>query len=52
MSKSLCYGYIRWSSDAQSDGTTYERQLATATRVANQNGLELVKLIDDGSECL
>lgn len=46
--KVKCYSYIRWSSEKQSKGTTLERQLRTAKEIADENGLELVELIDKG----
>ncbi len=35
-----CYSYIRWSSDVQAAGTSYERQTVNAKRVAAEHGLE------------
>jgi len=46
--KTKCYSYIRWSSDKQAKGTTLERQLKTAQEIADDNGLELVEIIDSG----
>lgn len=42
------YSYIRWSSEKQAKGSSLHRQLETARRVAHENGLELVEIIDAG----
>lgn len=42
------YSYVRWSSDKQSKGTTLERQMASAKLFANDNGLDLVEIIEPG----
>lgn len=42
------YSYVRWSSDRQSKGTSFERQMASARQFANDNGLELVEIIEPG----
>lgn len=47
--KVQCYSYIRWSSDAQAVGTSYERQVAHAKRVATENDLQYVeRMVDRG----
>ncbi len=48
MEKRKLYSYIRWSSDKQAKGSSLQRQLETARRVAHENGLELVEIIDAG----
>ncbi len=48
MEKRKLYSYIRWSSDKQANGSSLQRQLETARRVAHENGLELVEIIDAG----
>ncbi|MFP2424858.1 recombinase family protein [Enterobacter ludwigii] len=45
MKKRKLYSYIRWSSDKQAKGSSLDRQLETARRVAHENGLELVEII-------
>ncbi len=42
------YSYVRWSSERQSKGTTFERQMASARLFANDNSLELVEIIEPG----
>lgn len=42
------YSYVRWSSDRQSKGTSFERQMASARQFANDNDLELVEIIEPG----
>ncbi|MGX9273489.1 recombinase family protein [Pantoea ananatis] len=42
------YSYVRWSSDKQTKGTTLERQMASAKLFANDNGLDLVEIIEPG----
>ncbi|EBK0477677.1 recombinase family protein [Salmonella enterica] len=41
------YSYIRFSSMRQSEGSSYERQIAMARRVAEEHGLELVNDYQD-----
>ena len=48
MEKRKLYSYIRWSSDKQAKGSSLQRQLETARRVAHENDLELVEIIDAG----
>ena len=48
MEKRKLYSYTRWSSDKQAKGSSLQRQLETARRVAHENGLELVEIIDAG----
>ncbi|MCT4701162.1 recombinase family protein [Enterobacteriaceae bacterium H20N1] len=48
MEKRKLYSYIRWSSDKQAKGSSLQRQLETARRVAHENSLELVEIIDAG----
>lgn len=48
MKKRKLYSYIRWSSDKQAKGSSLDRQLETARRVAHENGLELIEIIDAG----
>ncbi|MGM8754234.1 recombinase family protein [Enterobacter chuandaensis] len=48
MEKRKLYSYIRWSSDKQAKGSSLQRQLETARRVAHENGLELIEIIDAG----
>lgn len=48
MGKFNLYSYIRWSSDKQAEGASLQRQLETARRVAHENDLELVEIIDEG----
>ncbi|BDY05434.1 hypothetical protein F0521_24750 [Ferrimonas sp. YFM] len=47
-SKTRCYSYIRWSSEKQAHGTTLARQKKIANEIADENGLELVELVDEG----
>lgn len=42
------YSYVRWSSGEQTKGTTLERQMASAKLFANDNGLDLVEIIEPG----
>ena len=42
------YSYVRWSSDKQTKGTTLERQMASEKLFANDNGLDLVEIIEPG----
>ncbi len=48
MEKRKLYSYIRWSSDKQAKGSSLQRQLETARRVAHENDLELLEIIDAG----
>ena len=42
------YSYIRWSTDRQDKGTTRNRQLAAAKAYADENGLEMVEILEPG----
>ncbi|MBO9492468.1 recombinase family protein [Endozoicomonas sp. G2_1] len=42
------YSYVRWSSDRQADGSTKQRQLKIAEKVAQEKGFELVTFYDKG----
>lgn len=46
--KTKCYSYIRWSSEKQEKGSSYNRQLAYAEKFAKEHDLELVEIIDSG----
>ena len=45
--KIKCYSYIRWSSEDQAKGSSYERQRSIAESIANEHGLELIEILDD-----
>ncbi|WLI78461.1 recombinase family protein [Kosakonia sp. H02] len=47
-SKQKLYSYVRWSSEKQSTGTSFERQTARAKQYAYDNGLEYVEIKDAG----
>ncbi len=47
-SKQKLYSYVRWSSEKQSTGTSFERQTARAKQYAHDNGLEYVEIKDAG----
>lgn len=47
-SKQKLYSYVRWSSEKQSAGTSFERQTAGAKKYAHDNGLEYVEIKDAG----
>mgnify|MGYP003874879619 CR=1 FL=1 len=46
--KTKCYSYIRWSSDKQEKGSSYNRQLAYSEKFAREHDLELVEIVDSG----
>ncbi|MDM3016070.1 recombinase family protein [Citrobacter sp. CK189] len=47
-SKQKLYSYVRWSSEKQSSGTSFERQTSRAKSFALEHGLEYVEIKDAG----
>ena len=48
MNKPKAYSYIRWSSEKQTKGSSLERQVEAARKVAESKNLELVEMLDAG----
>lgn len=46
--KTKCFSYIRWSSDKQEKGSSYNRQLAYSEKFAKEHDLELAEIVDSG----
>ena len=44
----ICYGYIRWSSDEQGDGSSEERQRASIQSFADEQGTQVEWIVDPG----
>ncbi|CAH5562689.1 hypothetical protein AI2999V1_1395 [Enterobacter cloacae] len=47
-SKQKLYSYVRWSSEKQSSGTSFERQTSRAKSFALEHDLEYVEIKDAG----
>lgn len=47
-SKQKLYSYVRWSSEKQSSGTSFERQTLRAKSFALEHDLEYVEIKDAG----